>query len=56
MKASSEDNYINLEQTMAGYYNKQRIKTNLSALPEIIATLQLYQKELSDPSSIPLKL
>ena len=37
---------------MGGNYKKQRIKINLSALPEIIATLQLYQKELSDPSSI----
>jgi hypothetical protein len=51
MASSSEEKYITVEQTMAGYYNKQKIKINISDLPQIISTLQAYQNELSDPNS-----
>jgi len=51
MASSSGDKYITMEQTMAANYNKQKIKINISDLPQIISTLQTYQKELSDPNS-----
>jgi hypothetical protein len=51
MKSLSGENYITVEQTMANNYTKQKIKINISDLPQIISTLQLYQKELSDPNS-----
>lgn len=51
MMSSSEEKYITVEQTMAGNYNKQKIKIDISDLPQIISTLQAYQKELSDPDS-----
>ena len=51
MMSSFEEKYITVEQTMAGNYNKQKIKINISDLPQIIFTLQTYQKELSDPTS-----
>lgn len=51
MKPSSGENYITVEQTMLNNYSKQKIKINISDLPQIISTFQMYQKELSDPSS-----
>lgn len=51
MKPLSGENYITVEQTMANNYTKQKIKINISDLPQIISTLQMYQKELSDPNS-----
>jgi len=51
MMTSSEDKFITVEQTMAGNYRKQKIKIKATDLPQIISTLQSYQKELSDPNS-----
>jgi hypothetical protein len=51
MMSSSEEKYITVEQMTAGNYSKQKIKINISDLPQIITTLQTYQKELSDPTS-----
>ena len=51
MKPLSGENYITVEQTMANNYTKQKIKINISDLPQIISTLQMYQKELSDLNS-----
>jgi hypothetical protein len=49
--SSSGDKYITMEQTMPGNYNKQKIKFNISDLPQIISTLQMYQKESIDLNS-----
>ena len=51
MKPLSGENYIAVEQTMVNNNTKQKIKINISDLPQIISTLQMYQKELSDPNS-----
>jgi hypothetical protein len=51
IKPFSGENYIAVEQTMVNNNITQKIKINISDLPQIISSLQMYQKELSDPDS-----
>lgn len=51
MISSSGDKFITVEQTFAANYKKQKIKIKATDLSQMIATLQMYEKEMSDPDS-----
>ena len=52
IKHHSGETYINFQQTIDGFDNKQELKINPSVLSDIISILQIYQKQIDNNYSI----